>query len=46
MYEDETILRGELPSVDGICSARALAALGAIVAAGGTIGDVTLFTKV
>ncbi len=38
MYEDQTVLRGELASVNGFCSARGLAALGAHMADGG--GDV------
>ena len=38
MYEDQTVLRGELASVNGFCSARGLAAMGAHMADGG--GDV------
>ncbi len=46
MYEDETILRGELPSVNGMCSARGLAELGALVLAGGDNGKHRIFGKV
>ena len=45
IWNSEVIRRGETPSANGNCSARALAKVGAVLAINGKFGNVTLLSS-